>query len=171
MTAQLIEANAKNFTLGRAGHKITRIVFHRTAVSGDTAVGEGNYFKTHVLSASAGAFIDANGVAVQSVADANTAWAVDEWDENVITFSIEFTGLNGTSLTQAQIASAINLIKGDPLLKAVANHRLAIGEIPARIVSGYETHHDITVAYKIAGGHVDAISEPEIHAILTGVFA
>lgn len=168
---QLIEANAANFTAGRQGHHITRIAFHRTAVKNDTAVGEANYFHTHVLKASAGVFIDLDGTCIQSVPDTSISWSVDEWDENEITFSIEFCGLNLTHLTAKQIASAIALIKGDPLLKAVANHRLAIAEIKPRIVSGYENHHDVTVAYGISGGHVDQISEGEISAILKGVFA
>ena len=168
----LVESNAGNFTVGRQGHNISRIYFHRTGNAGnDTAIGEANYFHSHVIKASAGCFIDATGAIVQSVRESNTAWAVDNWDENLISYSIEFTGVNGSALTPKQIATCISFIKGDPLLKAVTNHRLTIAEIPPRKVGGYGCHKDVTTAYKIAGGHTDYISEAELQAILKGVYA
>ena len=166
---QLVPAHEGNFTHGRNGHAITRGYFHRTAVKGDTAIGEANYFKSHIVQASAGVFIDLDGVVIQSVADTDTEWAVNELDENLISFSIEFTGLNGTPLTAKQIASAIAFIKGDKLIAAIPKHRLSITEIPPRKVGGWANHRDVTTAYKIAGGHTDAISEPEIAQILRGV--
>ena len=168
---QTILSNAGNFTQGRNGFKVIRGYFHRTAVKGDTAVGEANYFHNHCVKASAYVFIDLAGVVVVSVPEASIAWAVDEWDENEISCSIEFTGLNGTPLTNLQIAAAIQLIRGDAVLKTIANHRLAIAEITPRKVSGWGNHKDVTTAYNIAGGHQDAISETEIGAILRGVYA
>ena len=169
----LVESNPANFSVGRQGHKISRIYFHRTGNAGnDTAIGEANYFHSHVLKASAGAFIDANGAIVQSVRDSNTAWAVDQWDENLISFSIEFDGVNGSPLTPKQISTCIAFIKADPLLKAVPLHRLTLAEIKPRKVGGYGCHVDVTNAYKDPGmSHVDHISEAEIQAIFKGLKA
>ena len=173
MSTPLVESNSANFSVGRQGHNISRIYFHRTGNAGnDTAIGEANYFHSHVLKASAGVFIDADGKIVQSVRDSNTAWAVDQWDENLISFSIEFNGVNGTPLTPKQIATCIAFIKADPLLKAVPNHRLKLAEITPRKVGGYGCHADVTKAYKAPGmSHVDYITEAEITAILKGVYA
>ena len=168
----LVESNAGNFSAGRQGQKITRIYFHRTAVKGDTAIGEANYFHSHVLKASAGCFIDLDGAIVQSVRDSNTSWAVDQFDENLISYSIEFCGLNNTPLTPKQISTAIAFIKADPLLRAVPLHRLTVAQIKPRKVGGYGCHKDVTSAYKDPGmSHVDAITELEIAAILKGVAA
>lgn len=169
----LIEANPANFSAGRANHKITRIYFHRTGNAGnDTALGEANYFHSHVLKASAGCFIDVNGNLVESVRESNTAWAVDQWDENLISYSIEFDGVNGSALSAKQIAACVNFIKADPILRAVANHRMTLIEIPPRKVGGYACHADVTHSYKAASmSHVDAISESEISQILKGVYA
>ena len=170
---KLIESNSGNFSAGRAGHTITRIYFHRTGNAGnDTAIGEANYFHSHVLKASAGCFIDPTGAIVQSVRDSNTEWAVDQFDENLISYSIEFDGVNGTPLSDKAISTVIAFIRADPLLRAVPNHRLTLKEIPPRKVGGYACHKDVTSSYKAAGmDHVDAISEKEIAQILKGVYA
>ena len=168
----LIESNTGNFSVGRDGHKITRIYFHRTAIKGDTALGEANYFHSHVLKASAGCFIDLDGAIVQSVRESNTSWAVDQFDENEISYSIEFCGLNNTPLTAKQISTVVAFIKGDPLLRAVPLHRLTVAQIKPRKVGGYACHKDVTSAYKDPGmSHVDAITEAEIAQILKGVSA
>ena len=98
-------------------------------------------------------------------------WAVDQEDENRISYSIEFTGLNNTKLTPKQIAAAITFIRSIPELKAIANHRLVPAEIPARKVGGWGTHADVTAGYKIYGGHTDTISPVELAVILKGVYA
>lgn len=172
-TPPLVESNAANFSVGRDGHKITRIYFHRTGNAGhDTAIGEANYFHSHVLKASAGCFIDVDGSIVQSVRESNTAWAVDQWDENEISYSIEFCGVNGSPLTAKQIASCVAFIKGDAVLKAVPLHRLALSEIKPRKVAGYGCHADVTNAYKDPGmSHVDHITDAEIQAIFKGIQA
>lgn len=169
----LIESNPANFSVGRQGHKISRIYFHRTGNAGhDTAIGEANYFHSHVLKASAGAFIDIDGTVVQSVRDSNTEWAVDQFDENLISYSIEFCGENNTPLSAKEIAACVAFIKADPLLKAVPLHRLTLAEIKPRKVGGYGCHVDVTNAYKDPGmSHVDHISEAEIQAIFKGLKA
>ena len=167
----LILSNQANYQKGRDGDVLNRLYFHRTAVKGDTARGEANYFQSHVLIASAGVFIDLEGNIEESVPDSDTAYAVNELDENHISYSIEFTGMNGTPLTLPQINSAIKFIKSDSTLTKIPNHRLTLTEIPPRKAGGYGNHFDVTLAYNIKGGHVDGITNAEISAILKGVYA
>lgn len=168
--SNLVLANSKNYALGRQGHKVTRICFHRDAVLGATALGEATYFSNHVLDASAGCFIDAQGNWRDSVPVIDHSYSTDEWNEDNICYSIEFGGLNGTPLTPAQISRGIILIKTDPILSKVSLHRLTLAEIPPRIIGGYECHKDITLSYKEPGmSHVDYISESEIQAIFSGL--
>ena len=166
MKIRLILSNAKNWALGRSGRKIYRGFFHRTAVKGDTSLGEANYFKNHALVASFYKVIDMDGNVIQSVQAKDTEYAVNQLDENMISLSYEFCGLQGTPLTAKQIAAFVADVKADPYTKGIAKHRLAIAEIVARKVSGWANHHDVTLAYPIPNGHVDGISEKEIAQIL-----
>ena len=158
-----------NFSKGRSGNKIYRGYFHRTAVLGDTSIGEANYFHNHYLQASFYKVIDLAGNIMQSVLATDTEFAVNEWDENMISLNYEFTGLQGSKLTPAQIKAVAADIKADPNAKGIANHRLSIAEIKPRKVSGWANHKDVTTAYSIFGGHTDAISEAEIAQILKAI--
>lgn len=170
LVVPFLQSHTGNFTPGRSGHKVIRGWFHRTAVKGDTAQGEANYFHNNCVKASFYKVIDLGGNIMQSVQAADTEWAVNEWDENQISLSYEFTGLNGTPLTAEQINAVIQDIKRDPNTKTIANHRLNVSEIAPRLVSGWGNHADVTKAYTIAGGHTDGISEAEIAQILKGIF-
>ena len=166
---KFILSNIGNFSKGRNGRKITRGYFHRTAVKGDTAIGEANYFHNHCVKASWYKVIDLDGNIVQSVLPTDASWATDQWDENQMSLSYEFCGLNGSKLTAKQISAVIADIKADRATKGIANHRLTLGEIKLRKVSGWGNHVDVTRAYAIQGGHTDAISEAEIKQILAGI--
>ena len=165
---KLVESNPANFSVGRFGKHIIRCYFHRTAVKNDSALGEATYFHTHVVQASAHYFIGTDGATIQSVKDTNTAWADNQWVENEISINIEFDGQEGTPLTPLQISSAIFLIKTDPALSKLPKHRLTLSEILTEKVAGFGCHKDVTLAYKIAGGHTDNISEAELSEILKG---
>ena len=167
--AKISQSHDGNYSKGRGSHKVTKGYFHRTAVKGDTAIGEGNYFHNHCVQASFYKVIDLAGVVVQTVSPADTEWAVNQFDENQISLSYEFTGLNGTPLTAKQIAAAIADIKADPATKGIASHRMSIAEVANHTTSGWGNHADVTKAYKIAGGHTDGISEAEILQILKGL--
>ena len=169
MKVPFILSNLGNWSKGRGGKAITRGYFHRTAVKGDTALGEANYFHNHCVKASFYKVIDLAGNIVQSLEPADTSWAVDVWGENQISLSYEFTGLNGSPLTPAQIKAAITDIKADPATKKISSIRLTISQIKAGKASGWANHKDVTLAYLIAGGHSDAISETEIAQILAGL--
>lgn len=72
---QSIPANRSNYGDKRSLGNIKYIVIHYTANDGDTAKGNGNYFKNNIVKASAHYFVDDNTI-VQSVPDDYAAWSV-----------------------------------------------------------------------------------------------
>ncbi len=68
-------ANKKNYGSARALSVIKYIVIHYTGNDGDTDENNGNYFKNHIVEASAHYFVDDDSV-TQSVPDNYVAWAV-----------------------------------------------------------------------------------------------
>ena len=57
-------ANRSNYGGQRNTNKIKYLVFHATSNDGDTDESNARYFKTHVVKASAHAFVDDNSVTV-----------------------------------------------------------------------------------------------------------
>ncbi len=168
MSDKIILSHEGNFTHGREA-KIIRGYFHRTQVVGDTALTESNLFHNRILKASFYKVIDLAGNVIESVLPTDTEWAVNEWTENLLSLSYEFTGLTGTPLTMKQIQAAINDIKADPATKTIPTHRLSLTEIRGETVGGWGNHRDVTHAHAIAGGHTDGILEREIEIILAGL--
>ena len=164
---ELIQAAPGNYATGQTPAEVIRCYFHRTAVRGDTPVSEADFFKGHVLQASAYVFIGLDGSLVESTTAQEVEYAVNDLTENWRSKSLEFCGPNGSPLTPAQIKTAALFIKEDPELSKLPLHRLLVSEIPAGIVKGFGNHLDVTNAYSIAGGHVDAIAESEIQQIFT----
>jgi N-acetylmuramoyl-L-alanine amidase len=171
MSAKIILSNIANYSKGRGGHAITMGIFHRTAITGDTALSEANYSHNNVVKASYYKVIDLDGNIIESVLLQDTEWAADNYPINQVSLNYEFTGLNGSPLTHAQIIAVIADIKADPAAKRIANHILTTQEIVRVDVSGWCSHHDITNAFHIYGGHVDAISSSELAQILAGIYA
>ena len=68
-------ANKANYGGSRNTSKIKYICIHYTANDGDKAASNGNYFKNHVVTASAHYFVDDNEI-IQSVPDNRVAYAV-----------------------------------------------------------------------------------------------
>lgn len=95
-----IPANAATYTNGRGGHDIECIVVHYTAGTG-SATENGRYFAGGNRNASAHYFIDTRDI-VQSVPDADTAWAVGNWGANQRTLNIEVCS-NGEDFTSGEI--------------------------------------------------------------------
>lgn len=78
MSIKKIKAKSVSYSgIKRNKKSVKYIVIHYTAVNGDTAEGEGNYFK-NVNTRAAGAhfFIDQKGTIVKSIDLNRTAWAV-----------------------------------------------------------------------------------------------
>ena len=72
---QSIPANRSNYGDKRSLGNIKYIVIHYTANDGDTAKGNGNYFKNNIVKASAHYFVDDDTI-VRSVPDDYAAWSV-----------------------------------------------------------------------------------------------
>jgi len=161
----LIEAAPGNYATGQTAAEVIRCYFHRTAVRGDTPTSEADYFRGHVVQASAYVFIGLDGSIVESTTADEVEYAVNQLKENWRSKSIEFCGLNGSALTAGQISTAAHFIKTDPELSKIPLHRLLVPEIPGGIVKGFGNHLDVTKAYSIIGGHVDGIAESEIQQI------
>lgn len=68
-------AAKENFGGKRDKKEIKYLVIHYTANDGDSAVGNANYFKAHIVEASAHYFVDDNGI-IQSVPDDFAAYSV-----------------------------------------------------------------------------------------------
>lgn len=68
-------ARKENYGGGRSTSAIKYIVFHFTANDGDSDESNGNYFKTHIIKASAHYFVDDDSV-TQSVPDNHIAYSV-----------------------------------------------------------------------------------------------
>ena len=68
-------AARKNYGNRRKTKDIKYLVIHYTGNDGDSAKGNANYFKTHIVEASAHYFVDDNGI-IQSVPDDFTAYSV-----------------------------------------------------------------------------------------------
>ena len=66
-------AKKENYGSSRNLNEIKFLVIHYTAVDGDNAISEGNYFAKNVLKTSAHYFVDSKNV-VQSVPDTYVAW-------------------------------------------------------------------------------------------------
>lgn len=72
-----IKCNKNNYNNTKRKHEQVRfIVIHYTANNGDTAEGNGNYFKNNVVRASAHFFIGQDGTIIKSVPLNKTAWSV-----------------------------------------------------------------------------------------------
>ena len=68
-------AAKKNYGNRRRTKDIKYLVIHYTGNDGDSAKGNANYFKTHIVEASAHYFVDDNGI-IQSVPDDFAAYSV-----------------------------------------------------------------------------------------------
>ena len=120
-----ILANKSNYGGKRSTSSIKYIVIHYTANDGDSAKGNGNYFKNNNVEASAHYFVDDKDI-VQSVPDNYVAWSVGgkKWNNNGgrlygiatnnNTLNIELcdTQKNGTiAATTATIENALSLVR------------------------------------------------------------
>ena len=161
MTYPFIQA--KHYTKGRGGHKPRLIVIHtmETPETESRAKQVASWFAGKTApNASAHYMVDDKQV-LQSVQEADTAWAVDDFTLNEESISIEHAG--SASQTPAQWADAYSVAElklsaklaadiakrnGIPIVKLTPNDVLD-GK------SGFVGHNDITIAKKISGGHTD----------------
>lgn len=77
MKIKKIKAKSVSYGGKRSLSSVKYIVIHNTGNSGDTAVGNGNYFRhTNTRSAGAHYFVDRSGVVVESIPMNLVAWSV-----------------------------------------------------------------------------------------------
>lgn len=119
-----IQASRHSYGNKRSHDAVDFIIIHYSGVDGDTAEGEGNYFKhTNTRSAGAHFFIDRNGVIVKSVDLNRTAWSVGgaryrtkggkfyRIATNSNSVSIELCDCKSKDPSEAQIRAVVSVIK------------------------------------------------------------
>lgn len=186
-----IPCDPSNYTKGRtftdgplAGHtfQVDSVALHRTAITGDTARSECQYYAKPKRFASFHEAIGLDGKRCTSVHFQDHAWAViggaytfkgrfvvDSRIANYRSKSIELCGLNGTSLTAAQIASVVQAIKDaraespSLVLKKITVSDLKAGK------AGLYNHRDATFAFSIQQGHQDFILDADWVKIMAGL--
>ena len=106
--AEFIQCDSRNYTAGRQGNRITKIVVHYT---GTAASAHNNllYFSRSSAGASAHYFIDRDGTLRQSVSEGDTAWHAGHWGTNLCSVGIEVVS-GGSDFTEAQIETLSQLV-------------------------------------------------------------
>ena len=153
---------AANFSKNRNGVKPRLIVIH----TAETPENEGRakqvaaYFSSKKVQASAHYSID-DKMIIKSVLEADTAWAVDDWQLNLASISVEHCGSASQGLdgwkdiySEAELNLSANLTAWISKRWNIPKIKITPEEILAG-ASGFCGHADITIAKKIAGGHTD----------------
>jgi len=158
-----VTTTAKYFTKGRNGQKIRLIVIH-TMECGQT-IGKArqvlNWFQGKTSPQASAHYLTDPKQVFQLVDDADTAWAVADYELNEQSLSIELAG--SASYTPALWATSYAKMELDLVAHLVATLSKkygipAVKLTPEEILAGKSGlcgHVDITVAKKIAGGHTD----------------
>ena len=177
---RVVPTTGEGVIAGLAGHNfvVDSIALHRTAVKGDTALGECHYYSGPNRKASFHEAIGTDGKRCRSVNLADRAWgvvggafahSVDTRIANYRSYSIELCGLNGTALTPAQIVSVVQAITDAKkasmtiVLQKITNADLAVGR------AGLYDHRQATQAFKVESGHQDFILDSDWALILKGL--
>ena len=106
--AEFIQCDSRNYTAGRQGNRISKIVVHYT---GTEASAHNNllYFSRSSAGASAHYFIDRDGTLRQSVSEGDTAWHAGHWGTNLCSVGIEVVS-GGSDFTEAQVETLAALV-------------------------------------------------------------
>ena len=106
--AEFIQCDRRNYTAGRQGNRISKIVVHYT---GTEASAHNNllYFSRSSAGASAHYFIDKDGTLRQSVSEGDTAWHAGHWGTNLCSVGIEVVS-GGADFTEAQTNTLAALV-------------------------------------------------------------
>jgi N-acetyl-anhydromuramyl-L-alanine amidase AmpD len=155
---------AKHFSAGRGGKSIRMIVIHtmETPESEGRARQVATWFGGATApQASAHYCVDDKEI-IQSVKNEDTAWAVDDFDLNQQSLSIELAGSASQTAAQwadtyskGELSHLIQLCKGLMAQYKIPAVHLNSVQILDGKTPGFAYHHDITIAKKIAGGHTD----------------
>lgn len=149
---EFIQCNSRNYTKGRDGNKINKIVIHYTA-SDASAHNNLVYFGRDSAGASAHYFIDKDGSIHQSVKEGDRAWHAGNWNVNCHSIGIENVSA-GEDFAEAQINSLASLVKDI----------MARYNIPA---SNVIRHYDVT-GKECPAPYLDNNKWAKLHARITG---
>jgi len=155
---------AKHFTAGRSGKTPRLIVIHtmETPESNGRAEQVARWFAGATAPQASAHYCVDNAHVYQSVKNTDTAWAVDDFDLNQQSISIELAGAASQTAAQwadaysaGELGQAINLCKDLATQYHIPAVHLTAAQILDGTSRGFCYHSDITVAKKIAGGHTD----------------
>jgi N-acetyl-anhydromuramyl-L-alanine amidase AmpD len=154
---------AKHFTPGRNNNKIRLIVVHtmETPENRGRAYQVAQWFAGPSSPQASAHYMVDNAEVFQSVKDTDTAWAVDDFELNQQSISIEHAGEAAQTPADWQDAySQAELSMSATLAAQLAKeYNIPIVKLsPADILAGkagFCGHIDITEAKKIVGGHTD----------------
>ncbi len=150
--AEFIQCDSRNYTVGRQGNRISKIVVHYT---GTEASAHNNllYFSRSSAGASAHYFIDRDGTVRQSVSEGDTAWHAGHWGTNLCSVGIEVVS-GGADYTEAQISA---------LSQLVADIRSRCGVSAGNVIR----HYDVT-GKLCPAPYVSASKWAALHARICG---
>ncbi len=150
--AEFIQCDSRNYTVGRQGNRISKIVVHYT---GTEASAHNNllYFSRSSAGASAHYFIDRDGTIRQSVSEGDTAWHAGHWATNLCSVGIEVVS-GGSDYTEAQI---------EALSQLVADIRARCGVSADDVIR----HYDVT-GKLCPAPYVDGSKWAALHARICG---
>ena len=137
-SVEWIGAHGSNYTAGRGGRKVDTIGIHYTATNA-SARNNGVYFSRANANASAHYFIDGGGTVIQSVSEADTAWALGDWDSNQRAISIEVVSA-GQDFTASEISELRWLVRdimaryGIPASRVIRHYDVTGKRCPAPYV-------------------------------------
>ena len=154
---------ARHYSTGRQGRRPSLIVLHTMEApeSNGRAKQVATWFAGPTAPDSSSHYTVDNRDVWACVREADTAWAVGEWERNTESISIELAGYASQNIGQWHDAySAAELRLAAKLVVDIATR----WRIPLRRVSPFDLHQgasgicghvDITTAYKVPGGHTD----------------
>ena len=156
--------HATHYTKGRGGHTPRIIVIHTMEAqeTSGKALQVARWFAGPTAPQASAHYCVDNLQIVQSVLDEDTAWAVDDYDLNQQSISIELAGTASQTAAQwhdayskSEFSTLVSLCKTLATKYSIPAVHLTAAQILDGKSKGYAYHSDITVAKKIAGGHTD----------------
>lgn len=149
---EFVQCDARNYTPGRQGRAVSKIVVHYTATDA-SAHDNLLYFSRSDAQASAHYFVDKDGAVRQSVAEGDTAWHAGDWGVNLRSVGIEVVSA-GEDFTEEQVAALAGLV-GD----IRARYGIGAGDVIR--------HYDVT-GKLCPAPYVDAGKWAWLHARICG---
>ena len=133
--AEFVQCDSRNYTHGRGGHAVDRVVVHYT---GTDASAHNNllYFSRNAAKASAHYFVDRDGTLRQSVPESDTAWHAGKFAMNRRSVGIECVSA-GEDFTEEQVATLAALVQdlmaryGIPAANVIRHYDVTGKECPA----------------------------------------